>query len=281
MGPKKKKIGEILLENKFITKEILSEALEYQRNFGGGITEYLIARSYINEEELATCLCAQFGLPYLLISVYEISNDVIKLIPAETVHKYWLMPIDKIGDIITVVMANPLDSEAIAAVEKVTGGKVQPFVGILSDIIKAMEKYYNIIVGDKRLKEKKSPPLFIETDKYNGVERRKSIRINTKIDIHFPLQEVYKKSGIKNLSLDGFLFESDNLLPVGSYITLQIDLPKESRPYPVSAVVQVMRVTPLGNNKFDIGAKIISISGEDIKTLIKYSQMHFGYEESA
>lgn len=273
MKEKKKKIGEILLENKVITNEMLNEALEYQRRFGGGITEYLIARRYINEEELAKSLCAQFGLPYLLISVYEISEHVVKLVPPELAQKHLLMPIDRMGNILTVVMSDPFDNEAIEEVELITDCKVQPFVGILSDIVKAIEQYYRISLKDKHFEEQKVAPLFIDTGTYKGIERRKSVRLKAKIDIHFPLQELYKKSKIKNLSLHGVLFESDSILPIGAYVTLQIDLPQEISPSPISAVVQVVRVAPLPNKKFDIGASIVKMSNEDLKTLIKYSQM--------
>lgn len=270
MKKKKQRIGEILLENRFITKDVLNEALEYQRQFGGGITQYLIIYGYINEEELAKCLCAQFGLPYLLISVYDISRDVVKLIPVDIVKKYWLMPVDKMGDVLTVVMSDPFDREAIAKIEKITGCKVQPFVGILSDITKAIEDYYHVVIEREVAKERKPPPLFIDAGTYKGLERRMSIRLKGKIDVHFPDQERYKKSRIKNLSMHGFLFESDNVLPVGSYVTLQIDLPKEVSPYPIAAVVQVIRIEPLIDKKFDIGSKIIRIVKDDLKTIINY-----------
>jgi hypothetical protein len=273
MKEKKKKIGEILLENKFITRQMLNEALEYQQRFGGSITQYLIACGYINEEELATSLCEQFGLPYLPISVYEVSDEVLKLVPAEIVQKYCLMPIDKMEDIITIVMSNPVDADAIGEIEAITNCKVQPFVGIFSDIIKAIEKYYHVIIGTTEIKGRKPTPLFIDTEGYKGLDRRKSVRINAKLDIHFPMQETYKRSRIKNLSLDGFLFESDNILPVGSYITLQMDLPKGISPYSISAVVQVVRIDPLPHNRFDVGARIVKMASDDIKALIKYSQM--------
>ena len=177
-------------------------------------------------------------------------------------------------DILTVVMSDPLDTEAIEEVEKVSGCKVQPFVGILSDIVKAIEDYYNVIIEDESLKSKKFTPLFIHTRAYKGMERRRSVRINVELDIHFAVQDTYKKSVTKNLSLNGFLFESDSILPIGSYVILQINLSKKYHPYPIGAVVQVIRVTPLVNNKFDIGVKLIKIPKDDAKAIIAYARAH-------
>lgn len=274
MKPQRKKIGKILLENKFITEDLLNEALEYQRKTGVGITQYLIAYGYINEDELAKCISEQFRLPYLPISVYKISDRIIKLLPVDIVEKYWLIPLDMFQDTLTVVMSDPFDIEAIEEVEKITGYKVQPFVGTLSDIIKAIENYYHIVIEDKRLKKEKAPPLFIDTKAYKGFERRKSVRLKAKIEIHFPVQKFYKRSITKDVSLGGLLFESDSILPIGSYLILQINLPKEFSPYPIAAVAQVVRVVPLINNKFDIGVRLIKILKEDAQAIIAFARTH-------
>ncbi len=272
MLAKKRKIGEILIENNFITKEVLNEALEYQKKFGSNITQYLVAYGYVTEEEVAKCITQQFGYPYLPLRAYDIPKQILKLVPSDTAEKYWLIPVDKIGNIITIVMADPFDEEALREVEKVTKCKVQPFVGILSDIIKAIERHYNISIEDVNLiRGSKAAPLFISTGAYKGLEHRKSIRLKANITVHFPAQDLYRKAKTKNVSRHGFLFESNNVLPIGSYVVLEIDLPKEFCPYPIAAVVQVLRVTPLQNKRFDIAVKTINLAKEDSDKIIKYA----------
>lgn len=272
MLAKKQKIGEILIENKFITKEILEEALRYQKQYGGNVTQYLIAYGYINEEELAKCISQQFRCPYIPLRAYNISSQVIRLVSSEIAERYWLIPIDKIDDIITVVMVDPFDEEAIKEIEAMTKCKVQPFVGILSDVIKAIEHYYNIRIEHEDLKrDGEKAPLFISTNKYKGIEHRKSIRLNTKINIHFPEQNIYKESQTKNVSMHGFLFESSNILPLGSFVVMEVDLPKEFSIYPIAVVVQVVRVDEMENKKFNIGVKTISILKDDAEKIMKYA----------
>lgn len=272
MLSKRRKIGEILIENNFITKDILDKALEYQSNYGGNITQYLIAYGYVTEEDMAKCVSKQFGYPYLPLRAYDIPPQIIKLVPYDIAAKYWLIPVDRIGPILTVVMADPLDEDAVKDVEKVTGCDVQPFVGILSDIINAIEHYYNVPIQRKdAIKGGRRAPLFISTNAYKGLEHRKSIRLKAKIEIHFPAQDLYKKSETKDISLHGFLFESQNILPIGSFVVLEIDLPKEFSPHPIAVVVQVVRVVPLADKRFDIGAKTISMLKEDVDKVMRYA----------
>lgn len=272
MLKKTRKIGEILIENGYITKEILDMALEYQSRHGGTLTQYLLSGGYIKEEDLARCISIQYGYPYLPLRAYDIPHNIVRMIEPDIARKYWLMPVDKIGNILTLVMADPLDEEATREVEKATGCTVQSFVGTISDITKAIERYYGVKVEDKfHKKEEKESPLFIETKKYSGPERRRSVRIKAHIEVHFPLQGLYEKSVTKDVSMNGFLFNSKNILPIRSLITLEIDLPSEFCSHPLAAVVRVVRAMPLRDGTFDIGVELIDMPKEDLNRIIQYA----------
>ena len=268
---KKGRMGEILLAQHFITEDILDRALEFQKNSGNNITQYLLAYGYIDEAQLAQCLCTQFGIPYLPLRAYGIPDEIIKLVPVDIAEKYWLIPVEKLGNFLMVAMADPFDTKAIKEVEETSGFKVRPLVGILSEIIEALELYYKVAPREKGAISRSITPFFIDTKTYKGPERRHAVRFKTKIDIYFPVEGYYKKSQTKDVSRDGLLFESDTALPIGSLITLQIDLPKDLNPLPIGAIVQVLRVTSLADNKFGIGVKIMKISKQELNTIIEYA----------
>ena len=272
---KKKRIGDILLERKLITKDILEKALEHQRQTGGSITQYLLHYGYIDEKQLAQCLCSQFKVPYLPLESYDISDEIIKLVPIDIAEKYWLVPIDKQGDSLMVVMIDPLDSKVIRELEEMTGLKVIPFVGIISEISHALRLYYKLFVKDKPSEGVKLPPFFIDTKTYTGVERRHSVRYSTKIDIKFPVQDYYKKSKTINVSRHGLAFESALSMPLGSIITLELSLPSEYSPLPISAIAQVVRCAPQKNQLFEIGVKTLKISKQELGIIIDYAASHY------
>ncbi|MCX5686657.1 MAG: PilZ domain-containing protein [Candidatus Omnitrophica bacterium] len=272
MQREKRKIGEILINSGFITKEMLAEALEYQKKCGGNVTQYLVSSGYIDEMNLARCISDQFNCPYLPLWAYDIPADIIALVPYQIAQKYWLLPVDKMANLLTVVMADPFDETAISEVEGLTNCKVQPFVGLLSDIIKAIERYYDVRIQNAELrKAKKSAPLFVYGKEYAGIERRRSVRINANIVVHFPAQNEYREAHTKDVSMHGLLFQSNRALPMGAFIVLQIELSKELSPYPIAAVAQVVRVMPIGEKKFDIGVNIIKIPKDDLDRIIRYA----------
>lgn len=145
----KKKLGEILIERKVITREQLDEALKEQGKNGGMLSQYLVKLGYVREEDIVGCLVVQYGFPYLPLANYEIDHGSIERVPEGLARKYCLIPIDNISSVLTVVMANPLDTDAISELEGLTGCKVQVFIGATSEISQAIEKYYGKTRGGK------------------------------------------------------------------------------------------------------------------------------------
>ena len=137
-----KQLGELLIERGIITREKLDQALLVQKESGGLLGQILVKLGFVKEEEIAQSLTAQFGFPYLPLENYEIDPAVTKLIPKNVALQYMLVPIDRIGNVLTIAMADPLNGQAVEDVELVTKCKVQVFVSTMTDIKDAIEKYY-------------------------------------------------------------------------------------------------------------------------------------------
>ena len=137
-----KQLGELLMERGLISKQQLDEALALQKDKGGLIGEILVDLGFAKEEEIAKTLTAQYGFPYLPLSNYEVDSQIINIIPGRVARQYLLIPIDKIGENLTISMSNPLNTHAIEDVELLSNCNVLVFVSTSSDIKKAITKYY-------------------------------------------------------------------------------------------------------------------------------------------
>ncbi|MBI4355336.1 MAG: hypothetical protein HY597_02645 [Candidatus Omnitrophica bacterium] len=138
-----KQLGELLLSMALITREQLEQALALQKTKGGLLGQILVDLGYVTEDQIAQSLTAQYGFPYLPLRNYEVDAEVLKLIPENVAKQYCLIPVDLIGQTITIAMANPLNTQAIEDVELMTKCKVQAFVSTASDVNGAIVKYYN------------------------------------------------------------------------------------------------------------------------------------------
>ena len=108
-----KKLGELLIERGIVNQNQMDKALSIQKEKGGLIGEILVELDYVQEEDIAQALTAEYGFPYLPLGNYEISPEIIEIIPSRVAKQYLLIPIDKIGNNLTIAMSNPLNVQAI------------------------------------------------------------------------------------------------------------------------------------------------------------------------
>lgn len=136
------RLGELLLKENLITEEQLKQALEFQKSNGLRLGSALIKLGLVSEEEIAMVLSKQFGYPSINISKFEVDPEVIKLIPAELARKYTLLPLHRMGHLLTVAMADPTNLTAIEDIRFKTELNVQPVVAPETPLKMAIEKYY-------------------------------------------------------------------------------------------------------------------------------------------
>ncbi|MBM2837191.1 MAG: tapB, partial [candidate division NC10 bacterium] len=138
-----RQLGQMLLKANLITPEQLDRALAQQKTSGGRIGSNLARLGYISEEEVASFLSRQFGVPPADLSNVKIDPAVLKLVPAELADKHLLIPLSRAGSVLTIAMANPSDIFAIDDVRFMTGYNVKPMVAPESSIRNALNRYYD------------------------------------------------------------------------------------------------------------------------------------------
>ena len=138
-----KQLGDLLIERGIIKKEDLEKALKIQKEKGGLLGDILVGLGCTTEEQIAQAITVQYGFPYLPLASYEIEQKIVDIIPENVGKQYCLIGIDKIGDTLTIAMANPLNLQAIEDIELIAGTQVQIFVSTTTDIKNAIEKYYH------------------------------------------------------------------------------------------------------------------------------------------
>ncbi|MDH3998733.1 MAG: type II secretion system protein GspE, partial [Desulfuromonadales bacterium] len=137
------RLGELLVRNKLIDEKQLAKALEEQKASGGRLGASLVKLGFLKEEDLAAFLSRQYGVPSINLSEFEIDESVIKLIPAEVVQKYQLVPVNRAGATLIVAMADPSNLNAIDDIKFMTNYNVEVVVAAETGIKAAIDTYYD------------------------------------------------------------------------------------------------------------------------------------------
>jgi HD-like signal output (HDOD) protein len=144
-----RRIGELLIEAGLISEGQLNEALQKQDQDGGKIVELLIALNHLTPDQFVKFLARQPGVASIDIKQYDIAKDLLKLIPREFVVRHEVIPIDRLGKLLTVGMVCPLDRKTIAELEDATQLRIKPLLCSAPDIRSAIKQYY----GDEPAQE--------------------------------------------------------------------------------------------------------------------------------
>jgi len=137
------KLGEILVRENLVTPQQLREALDYQRTSGGRLGSNLVKLGIISDDVITAVLSRQYGVPSINIDLFQIEEDVIKLISQEVALKYTVLPISKVGATMTLAMADPTNVFAIDDIKFMTGLNVEPVIASEASIQMAIGKYYS------------------------------------------------------------------------------------------------------------------------------------------
>ncbi len=156
------RIGELLLKEKRITPAQLQDALNYQKTNGGKLGYNLVKLGIVKDEEITSLLSKQYGVPSINLTQFEIDASVIKLIPAETAHKYQIVPLSRSGATLTIAMIDPTNVFAMDDIKFMTGYNVEPVVASETAVADAIVRYYTAApapkVAEKKAEKKEKRP---------------------------------------------------------------------------------------------------------------------------
>jgi chromosomal replication initiator protein DnaA len=137
------RLGDILVEEKIITKSQLEEGLAKRAAEGGFLGQALIELGHLDQDTLTLVLVKQCKIPHLNLNEYSIAPDVRGLIPVELCRAHNMLPVDKMGKILTVAMVDPLNTAALEAVRAAFPElRIKPILCDWPDFQSAFQKFF-------------------------------------------------------------------------------------------------------------------------------------------
>jgi len=295
----RKKIGELLIERHVITQEQLKVALEKQKKEGGYLSQHLITMGFATELDIALALSNQYSFAYLSLEGYTIPREVLETVPLKWIKIYTLLPLDKIGNVLSVAMADPLNEGVIQMLSQITGCTIIPFISTYSELNEAISKYFAEELKDmerhsintKDLEKLKTVNRFIQTRPYAGLDRREYIRLRKELSISFYYYATTFQAKTKDISYGGVSFVSEDkkiggisffsevFMPLNTSLACKIYL-KPDQP-PINSVINVLRIQAVqdaserdsqrtSGHKYEIAGTFEFIANDDREALVSF-----------
>lgn len=138
---KQASLGQRLLEEGLITNEQLEIALKEQLNTNEKLGEILVNLNFIEPKELLPVLAKHIGVDYVEINVSTIKEEILNLIPEDIMRKNVVMPISKLGNKLSLAMANPTNVFLIDELQLRTKFVIKPVLALKENILESLTEH--------------------------------------------------------------------------------------------------------------------------------------------
>jgi len=136
------RLKSILVKKGVITDEVGDQCLEAATSENKSFSEVLIAQG-VAEKDIIGTISAEMNIPPVDITKLEVSKDVLQSLPEELATNYGVMPLARIGKILTVAVANPFDILKLDDIQLVTHCELRPVLSTDVTIRQAIQRCYH------------------------------------------------------------------------------------------------------------------------------------------
>ena len=142
-----KSIADVLVAEKLITLDQLTK-LKLEAARKNTVVDKLVHELQLVPEERYYEAQAKFlNVPFTSVTTLPFSPEALGFIPKSVAERFSLIPFayDHDQKIISVVMSNTTDLEAIEFIKQKTGATIKVFQGIPSEITQAIQSQYSFL----------------------------------------------------------------------------------------------------------------------------------------
>ncbi len=138
------KIGQILINSGDITDEQLEAALQKQRESDNKkrIADILVEDKVVTEQQVCKALEKQLFMPYVDLDTITIPDELGGVIPEELAQKHMVIPIEQDGRFLTVAIADPMNYNGLKDLSIATKMKIMPVIAEPSKITGKLREMY-------------------------------------------------------------------------------------------------------------------------------------------
>ncbi|MFH0772071.1 MAG: type II secretion system ATPase GspE [Candidatus Omnitrophota bacterium] len=138
----KKSLGEAMVEIGLVAPGKFKQAKDEAERTKESLSHVLVRLGMVDEETMLSFVEEQLGIPRIDFSNYIIDSKVVELLPENFSRDNCLIPVFKIGNILTIAMADPMNIFAIDEARLKTGCDIETVVASEKGVLKTLDQYY-------------------------------------------------------------------------------------------------------------------------------------------
>jgi len=135
------RFGEALVERNLIDRDVLGHVLRQVNATRALLPEVLVRENLVSDWEVSRIACELYHLPFLPVDQYPPSATALDGYDLAYLRHFALVPLDRYGSLVTVVMPGLVPSEVLEGLRG-QSGRVLPVVGSVASNRRWLEAHF-------------------------------------------------------------------------------------------------------------------------------------------
>ncbi len=107
--PEKIRLGDILLEQKILSRDQLEFCLIEQKRSGRKLGQVFVDNGFVTEEDICHALTKQLKIPFINLKTFQLNPVALRMLPEMRARRYRAIVLEDRRDSVLVGMADPTD----------------------------------------------------------------------------------------------------------------------------------------------------------------------------
>lgn len=121
MSTASRRLGELLVDRRLLSKDILESLLDREMQTGVPIAKLLIDGGHVREEDLLRAVADRVGMLFIDLDDALLDPEAVGLVEADAARQLMAMPVKMEDEKLVVAVADPFDPETHVRLEKLVG----------------------------------------------------------------------------------------------------------------------------------------------------------------
>ncbi len=147
-----KRLKNILVKNNILTLEVGNKLMhELVEEEGASLWDKVQAAAYIDERSMLSLVAREVKLPPIDLAKVCPTQEALDCLPQDSARSYGVLPVSKIGGVLTLATSNPFDLLRLDDLRILTGCDIMRVVCSVRDILDAISRAYN--PGEQKMEQ--------------------------------------------------------------------------------------------------------------------------------
>ncbi|KAF0202492.1 MAG: MSHA bioproteinis protein [Gallionellaceae bacterium] len=140
--PEKIRLGDLLVQQKLITMEQLILALNQQKTSGRKLGQVLVDNAFVTEDQMSEAVARQLNIPFINLKHYNVNLEIVRRLPENQARRFRAIVLEVRNGTPLIGMTDPTDLFAYDEISRLLKSDIDQAVVTESQLLETVDRVY-------------------------------------------------------------------------------------------------------------------------------------------